>query len=231
MCNVDSIKWGARNITEQEIKGKRVIEVGSYDVNGSLRYIFELLKPAEYIGVDIVEGPGVDMICSADNLVQKFGEESFDVVISTCALEHIKNWKEAISNMKRICKQNGIILIIVPSDWPFHEHPYDFWRYKKEDIINIFSDCDILTLEENSPATSLVYLKIKQSLVYVKVRKPDEFIEKDLSHYQLYSVVTNKRISEIHDKDFQNFYFRRLVFKNKIKNVLLKIGGIVFSKI
>ncbi len=230
MCNVDCIKWGAKNITEQEIKGKRVIEVGSYDVNGSLRYIFELLKPAEYIGIDIVEGPGVDMICSADNLVQKFGQESFDVVISTCALEHIKNWKEAVSNIKRICKPNGIILIIVPSDWPFHEYPYDFWRYKKEDIINIFSDCDILILEEDSTATSLVYLNGKKTLVYAKVRKPGKFIEKDLSKYQLYSVITNKRTKEIYDKDFQNFYFRSLVFKNKISNALLRIAGIGTSK-
>lgn len=231
MCNIDCIKWAAKNITEEEIKGKRVIEVGSYDVNGSLRYIVELLKPAEYIGVDIVKGPGVDMICSAENLVQKFGKESFDVVMSTCALEHIRNWKEAISDIKNICKPDGIILIIVPSHWAFHECPCDFWRYKTDDILNIFSDCDILTLEEGFQRPSLVYLKTKNSAVYVKIRKPVQFVEKDLSEYRLYSVIINKRISEIRDKDFQSFYFRRLVFKNKIENILFKIAGIAFSKI
>jgi hypothetical protein len=91
----------------------------------------ELLKPAEYVGVDITKGPGVDIICPAENLTEKFGRESFDVVIATCLLEHVRNWKKSVSNFKNICKSNGIILVIAPSKWTFHEFPYDFWRYKK----------------------------------------------------------------------------------------------------
>jgi len=222
MCNIDCFKWGGKNLIEEEIKGKRVIEVGSFDINGSLRYLVKLLSPSEYVGVDLLKGPGVDVICSADNLVQKFGKESFDAVISTCMLEHTRNWKKDISNIKNICKPNGIILIIVPSHWPYHEYPYDFWRYEKEDIKNIFSDCDILVLEEDSQ---------RPSLVYSKIRKPKEFIEKDLSQYQLHSVIVNKRINEIQDKDFRSLYFRLLVFKAKIRSALLKIGEIIFSKI
>ena len=74
MCNVDCIRWGAKNLTKEEIKGKTVIEVGSYDVNGSLRYIVELLEPAEYMGTDVMKGPGVDIICPAENLVERFGK-------------------------------------------------------------------------------------------------------------------------------------------------------------
>ncbi len=185
MCNEDCINWGAKNLTEEEIKGKRVIEIGSYDVNGSLRKNVELHNPGEYIGIDIVKGPGVDIICPCEKLVQKFGKNSFDIVISTCSIEHIQDWIESISNIKNICKTNGIILIIVPSDWPYHEYPYDFWRYKKEDIKNIFSECDILKLDEDVKTPSLVY---------VKIRKPKEFCEKNLSKYKLYSIIFNKRI-------------------------------------
>jgi SAM-dependent methyltransferase len=222
MCNVDCIRWAAKNLTKADIKGKAVIEVGSYDVNGSLRYIVELLEPAEYMGTDIMKGPGVDIICPSENLVEMFGKESFDVVISTCTLEHTKNWKKAISNIKNVCKPNGIILIIVPSVWRFHAYPYDFWRYKKEDIENIFSDCDILILQEDPQPPSLVY---------VKIRKTHKFKEKDLKDYKLYSIIVNKRVSEIHDEDFQSFYFRRLTFRNKISSIIKKISPIVFSKI
>jgi len=220
MCNVNCIKWGAKNLTTEDVRGKRVIEVGSYDVNGSLRYIVELLGPAEYIGVDIMKGPGVDIICPAENLVERFGKESFDVVISTCVLEHVRRWKESVSNLKNICKPDGIILIIAPSHWTFHEFPYDFWRYKKKDMENIFSDFDILAIEEDSHLPSLVYVKIK---------KPEKFTEKDLSDYKLYSVVCNKRKSEINDKDLKTFYFKYLFIKNKIKNILLAIGRIIFQ--
>jgi len=222
MCNVDCIRWGAKNLTKEEIKGKKIIEVGSYDVNGTLRYVVELLEPTEYVGTDVIGGPGVDIICPAENLVEKFGKEKFDIVISTCVLEHIRDWKKTISNIKNICKPNGIILIIVPSKWPFHEYPYDFWRYKKEDIKNIFSDCTIMVLEEDSQMPSLVYAKVK---------KPKNFIENDLSEYQCHSVIVNKRISEIQNKDFQTFYFKYLIFMNKIKDMAFKTGKFIYAQI
>lgn len=214
------IKWGAEKLTEEDVKGKRVIEVGSYDVNGSMRYATRLLKPVEYIGVDIVKGPGVDLICPGEKLVERFGKDSFDVVISACVLEHVRDWKTHVSNLKNICKPNGIILIIAPSVWVFHEFPYDFWRYKKSDIENIFSDCDILILDEDPKPPALVYAKI---------RKPEKFVENDLSNYKLYSVMCKKKKNEIDDKDFKTLYFKYLFIKSKIKNFLLKIGRNIFS--
>ena len=102
MCTPSCLDWGKRNLTEEEVRGKRVIEVGSYDVNGSLRSIVESLGSAEYIGADIRNGPGVDVMCPAENLAERFGKGSFDIVISTCTLEHIRDWKLAISNIKNV---------------------------------------------------------------------------------------------------------------------------------
>lgn len=107
MCNVNCIVFGATNLQEKDVKGKRVIEVGSLNVNGSLRPLIESLCPKKYVGVDIVEGPGVDMICDAENLVEKFGDSSFDVVITTELLEHVRNWKKVVSNIKNICTSGG----------------------------------------------------------------------------------------------------------------------------
>jgi len=219
MCNVDCFKWLARNITEEEVRGKKIIEAGSYDVNGSLRYVLQLLKPAEYVGADIRPGPGVDIICPSENLANKFGRESFDIVISTNTLEHIRKWKDAVSNIKNICKRDGIILIIVPSRWPFHEYPSDFWRYGMEDMRRIFSDCRILALEEDSHPPSLVYAKI---------RKTAGFVEDDLSKFRLHSVVTNGRKKELHERDFHTVYFKTLVLRNRIKNILKRAGRSLF---
>lgn len=216
MCNVNCIRWVAKNITKEDINKKKVLEVGSNDVNGSPRCILELLEPAKYTGVDLVKGPGVDVICPADKMVEKFGKESFDMVISTCTLEHIMDWRKAVSNIKNVCKSNGVILFIVPSDWRYHGYPYDFWRYEKEDIKDIFCDCEILKLEEDPQ---------KPSLVYAKIRKPSGFVEKDLSDFKLYSIITNKRIKELDQKDLRNF-LRRLTLKDKIKGLRNKVKGI-----
>ncbi len=220
MCNVNCIRWGARNLSYEEIKGRKVIEVGSYDVNGSLRYIVELLQPEEYVGVDIVEGLGVDIICPVENLVEKFGEESFDIVISTCLLEHIRDWRRAVSNIKNVCKTNGIIMIIVPSVMPYHSYPNDFWRFSKEDMANIFRDCEILAIEEDSQPLSNVYCK---------AIKPNEFIEEDLSEHALYSIVVNKRIIEIEDSDLQGIHFRLLLFGQKVRLLKKKIDSFLLK--
>jgi len=212
MCNAYCIAFGAINLKPEEIKGKRVIEVGSYDVNGSLRSLVESYYPAEYIGVDIVEGPGVDIICKAEDILERFGKESFDIVIATELLEHILDWRESIHHIKNICKTGGIILITTRSyGHPYHGHPYDFWRYELEDMKHIFSDCLIEKLEKD-PANG----------VFVKVKKNHDFVEKDLADYKLYSILLNKRAKEIAEKDIKK-YSRRLVFWQKIRNFMSSI--------
>ena len=214
--------FGAKNLSRREIQGRKVLEVGSYNVNGSLRPILEAWKPARYTGIDIKEGSGVDIACNAESILEKFGKESFDAVISTELLEHVKDWKKVISNIKNVCKPNGIILITTRSHGAsYHGYPSDFWRYELDDMENIFSDCKILVLEKDFETPG----------VFIKVKKPHNFIEKDLSGYKLYSIVVNKRVNRIIDKDLRNFYVMHLMLKEKIKNFILKVSKFVFSKI
>ena len=212
MCNAYCISFGAINLKPEEVKGKRVIEVGSYDVNGSLRPLVESYYPAEYIGVDIVEGPGVDIICKAEDILERFGKESFDIVIATELLEHILDWRESIHNIKNICKPGGIILITTASyGCPYHGHPYDFWRYELEDMKQIFSDCLLEKLEKH-PAKG----------VFIKMKKAHNFVEKDLSDYKLYSILLNKRVKEIAEKDIKK-YSRLLDLWQKTRNIISNI--------
>jgi len=218
MCNANGIIFGVRNFKKEEINGKKIIEVGSYNVDGSLRDIFKDWNPAEYIGVDIIDGPGVDLICRAENLLEKFGKEVFDIVISTELLEHVRNWRKAISNIKNICRPNGIILITTRSyGFGYHGYPYDFWRYELDDMKKIFSDCEILALEndksKNSPG------------VFIKVKKTTNFIETELSGIKLYSIVVNKKTKEINDKEIQKFiskYKKEIILRSSWKKIIKK---------
>lgn len=222
MCNVSGMLFGAINLKKEQIEGKRVIEVGSLDVNGSLKPLIESYNPKEYMGVDIVKGRGVDKICRVENLVGEMGQNSFDVVISTELLEHVKDWKKAISNIKNICKEGGLILITTRSiGFPYHAYPYDFWRFEVSDMENIFSDCEIMALENDS---------LKPG-VFVKVRKPENFKEITLEEYSLYSIILNKRINIIEEKDFRRFDFKYIVFKYKLKNFVTAMLKYLFGKL
>lgn len=172
MCHRSVLAFVMTHISEADIAGKRVLEVGALDVNGSPRGIVELLAPASYVGVDIRQGPKVDQICDACGLVAAFGAESFEVVVSTEMLEHAEDWRGAVSNMKRVLAPGGLLLITTRSPgFPQHDHPGDYWRFTKQDALEIFSDMEEIEVAEDPMAPGIL----------VRARKPMMFLEIDLT--------------------------------------------------
>ncbi|OGF26730.1 methyltransferase type 11 [Candidatus Falkowbacteria bacterium RIFOXYB2_FULL_47_14] len=211
MCNANCVIFGVKNLNDPEVRGKKVIEVGALDLNGSLRPVVQKLNPVEYIGVDIERGPGVDRICRVEDLVKEFGPESFDLVISNELLEHVKDWRTAIANIKNICRPGGIILITTRSGgFPYHAYPHDYWRYEPEDMKKIFADCEIIALERDPEAPG----------VFVKIRKPDNFVADNLDDIGLYSMVSGRRKKTVEPKDFYRLHYRKAIIKEKLKNIL-----------
>lgn len=86
--------------------GKRVLEIGSLDINGSVRKLF---NGCEYIGVDVAAGPGVDVVCQGQDYDAP--DDSFDVVISCEVMEHNPFWAETVKNMIRLCKPGGLVVM------------------------------------------------------------------------------------------------------------------------
>lgn len=208
MCHNSCLEFGKLNLKVEDVNGQSVLEVGSQDINGSLRPFIEAMNPSSYIGVDIQAGPGVDEICESDALIERFGPDKFDLLICTEALEHIKNWKETISNFKNVLKPDGILLITTRSiGFAYHSAPFDFWRYQVSDMQVIFSDFIIEVLEKDT----------EHSGVFLKARKPKLFEEQSLEGYQLYSILKRKRISQITEADIKkiDLYYNQLEVKTR----------------
>lgn len=93
-----------------------ILEIGSYDVNGSIRQYF---KNSNYIGVDLIEGKGVDVI--GDGHILDYPDERFDMVISCESFEHNPYWKETFLNMIRMTKKGGLVVFTcATTDRPEH---------------------------------------------------------------------------------------------------------------
>ncbi len=219
MCNKACIDFGLAYLNEDDIQGKAVIEVGSYDVNGSLRAVIDERNPRTYLGVDIMAGPGVDEICTVGELVTRYGKNSFDVVINTEMMEHIQDWRDAISNLKNILRPGGVMILTTRSKGTgYHGYPYDFWRYEMEDMKAIFSDFSIEVLEADPSSPG----------VFVKAYKPMTFSENRSEELNLYSIVLDKRCKNVTEHDLRLFKIKRTLRKNiirPVKTLIRKILG------
>ena len=98
-------------MTASMVEGRDVVEVGAYDVNGSVRPHIESLGPASYLGLDIEEGPGVDRVLDARDLLAELGRGSADVVISTEMIEHVRDWPVVVRNLKGLLRPGGHLLV------------------------------------------------------------------------------------------------------------------------
>ena len=85
--------------------GGRAAEIGSLDINGSIRDFF---KCNEYIGFDVSAGAGVDEIQQGQLISSPTGH--FDVAISAECFEHNPFWVETFANMLRMTKPGGLII-------------------------------------------------------------------------------------------------------------------------
>lgn len=106
----------------------KVLDVGSYSVNGSYRELFNG-KNVDYVGLDIVEGPNVDLVASDPYSWDFIEDESFDYIISGQAFEHIEYPWLTIKQIYKKLKMGGIICITAPNSAEEHKYPLDCYRY------------------------------------------------------------------------------------------------------
>ena len=105
----------------------RVLDIGSFDVNGSYKPIF-IREGWDYCGVDLASGPNVDLVLESPYRLP-LSSRSWDVVISGQAFEHVSFFWLAWLEMVRVVKPGGYIFLIAPSRGPEHRYPEDCWRF------------------------------------------------------------------------------------------------------
>lgn len=100
-------KYFLKSESGQSAQKFRILEIGSYDVNGSIREFLQNER-TEYIGVDLCEGKGVDLVGYGHEL--ELPSDSFDLTISCECFEHDPNWAATFTNMCRMTKSGGFVV-------------------------------------------------------------------------------------------------------------------------
>lgn len=84
-------------------QGKKVLDVGSGDINGNNKHLFE---NCEYDGNDVCEAPNVTIVSKTKDLL--FEDNTFDTIISTECFEHDPEYKESFNKIYKMLKPNGL---------------------------------------------------------------------------------------------------------------------------
>lgn len=121
-----ALQLGGAFLNAYAREGARVVDLGAYDVNGSLRSVCP--PTMTYIGVDMEAGPGVDLVVEPGQPLA-LPDGYADLVVSSSAFEHDDAFWVTFLDLVRITKPGGFIYMNVPSNGHVHRHPGDCWRF------------------------------------------------------------------------------------------------------
>ena len=139
-------EWVGKVVAEYNLAGRSTIEVGSQDVNGSIRPHFT----GSYVGVDLAPGKGVDRVENSEHLSD--GNNYWSNVVSLETLEHCLHPWRAVNEMARICQHGGHVLLSARGfdqrgcGEP-HGFPVDAFRYSELSMRTLAEDAGLEVLE------------------------------------------------------------------------------------
>lgn len=114
---------------KDKLKGK-LLDAGCGEKPYSLIYGDSV---TEVIGCDVEtcihNQQEVDVFASLDDL--PFEDEEFDTILCTNVIEHVEHAERAYSELSRVLKKGGTLIVSMPFLYPVHEAPYDFQRFTK----------------------------------------------------------------------------------------------------
>lgn len=121
-----SRKFVERYVLPNKREGLSVLEVGSLDVNGSVRDFSP--EGANWVGIDLESGPGVDIVVQTP-LEIPFPDNHFDFAVASSVFEHDSFFWVTLEEMARVVKDTGYIFITAPSNGVVHRYPFDSYRF------------------------------------------------------------------------------------------------------
>lgn len=117
-----------------------------------------------YIGCDMREGPGVDRVLNLHHI--DVSDESVGTVITCDTLEHVEFPHVALSEIYRILKPGGMVVLSTVLDFRIHDSPADYWRFTPDGLRSLlkpFSSLFVGSVGRESFPHTVVAIGIKSS--------------------------------------------------------------------
>jgi SAM-dependent methyltransferase len=178
---------------EMKARGGVVLEVGARAVAPGQVLQADRFRPeCTFIGVDIHQAPGVDLVADAHFLSEQVPRASIDGLFSQAVMEHLASPWLFVGEINKVLKVGGLTLQVVPHSFPIHEVPNDFWRVSDDGLRILFSaetGFEVLASGMTDPVKMFVH----------PAYRPGPFLETALFDGMLSSFILARKVSDIPD--------------------------------
>lgn len=141
-------------------------------------FLLENPKITKYIGVDWPNSPyhaKTPPDIHWDGKTLPFAANEIDSCLATEVFEHLPNASEVAGEVHRILKPGGVFFMTVPFFWPFHEVPYDEYRYTPFSLSRILQEAGFDRENIHVKATGgwlATLAQVIAQVVEIEVRSP-----------------------------------------------------------
>ena len=150
------IEDGLRQFARELPRGARVLDAGA----GEAQYA-SLFSDFRYVAVDLGIGDeswqydALDAVAALERL--PFCDNTFDAAVNVVTLEHVRDPKAVLTEIGRVLKPGGRLLLVTPFEWEEHQQPHDYFRYTQYGLSYLLESAG-LTVGSINPAGGLFRL-------------------------------------------------------------------------
>jgi len=139
---------------------KRVLDVGSGDINGNNCVLFD---NCEYDGNDVIQANNVTIVSKTKDL--PFTDNTFDTIISTECFEHDPEYKQSFIKIYDMLKPDGLFCFTCagfgrPEHGTRRSHPNASYGTigNLEDMVDYYKNLTVIDVNEVLPLNNLYIL-------------------------------------------------------------------------
>jgi len=114
-----------------------VLEIGSKDY-GSTSSFRDTYTGVEYVGADLEDGKGVDVVVDLTQGTGTLPHNHFALGICCSVMEHVRKPWIMAEHITSLIQPGGHLYMSVPWVWRYHPYPDDYYRFSWRGIAEIF---------------------------------------------------------------------------------------------